>query len=451
MEYQSRSNGFYPVLQQLVASPPDFDAPLERARAALNKAVIGPEDFAALLSPAAAPLLEDMARRAHDETLRHFGRSVQLFAPLYLANICTNRCVYCGFHAGRRIRRMILKPHEIEAEIKAMAAMGLRRILVLTGDAPKITGAAYIAEAVAIAARHVPSVGIEVQALTEEEYAEIAKAGADGMTMFQETYNESLYADLHPAGPKRNFAFRLDAPQRALLGGIRGLTLGALLGLGHWREDLFHTAMHGVWLSRLRPEADISFSLPRLCPPSLDTATDKASDTAGSSTDKAFEATDVSVDQTPAFAGTPVPDVEFVQALTALRCFLPHMGITLSSRESIRMRDNLVPLGITRISAGVRTSVGGYAAAELDATDSPCAASHLNATNETGKLHESDKAHTPDPVQFVIDDPRSVQQMQEALARQGYTAVGADWIFPAGGDLPLSQGLNRSLGLETCS
>ncbi len=400
MEYTPRPDGFYFALRELAADLPDFAAPLERARAALNRPHLTPEDFAALLSPHAAPLLEDMARRANAETLRHFGRSVQLFAPLYMANVCTNRCVYCGFHAGRRIRRKILKPHEIEAEAKAMAAMGLRRILVLTGDAPKVTGAEYIAEGVSIAARHIPSVGIEVQALTEEEYALVARAGADAMTMFQETYDETLYADLHPAGPKRNFAFRLDAPQRAALGGMRGLTLGALLGLADWRRDLFHTAMHGVWLGRRFPEADIAFSLPRLRPPS----------------------TECAAGEPPEFTGTAVPDKEFVQALTALRCFLPHAGITMSSRESAFMRDHLVPLGVTRVSAGVRTSVGGY-------------------------LEEVEE--NPDPVQFVIDDPRSVLQMREALAKQGYTAVGADWIFPAGGDLPLSQGLNRSLGLES--
>ncbi len=400
MEYTPRTDGFYPVLRELADNAPDFAAPLERARAALARDHLSPEDFAALLSPHAAPLLEDMARRAHAETLRHFGRSVQLFAPLYLANVCTNRCVYCGFHAGRRIRRKILKPHEIEVEAKAMADMGLRRVLVLTGDAPKVTGADYIAEGVSIVARHIPSVGIEVQALTEEEYAKVAKAGADAMTMFQETYDETLYPGLHPAGPKSCFTFRLDAPHRAALGGMRGLTLGALLGLTDWRRDLFHTAMHGVWLARRFPEADISFSLPRLRPPSTECAAGKA----------------------PDFSGLAVSDKEFVQALTALRCFLPHAGITMSSRESAFMRDNLVPLGVTRISAGVRTSVGGY----------------------TEPIEEN-----PDPVQFVIDDPRSVRQMREALAKLGYTAVGADWIFPAGGDLPLSQGLHRSLGLES--
>ncbi len=397
MEYQARADGFYPALQNLLQGLPDFAAPLERARAALNHESLSPEDFAALLSPQAAPLLEDMARRARAETLRRFGRSVQLFAPLYLANVCTNRCKYCGFHAGRRIRRKILRPAEIAAEAKAMAALGLRRILVLTGDAPKVTGADYIAEGVSIAAGHIPSVGIEVQALTVEEYALIAEAGADGMTMFQETYDETLYADMHPAGPKRNFAFRLDAPQRAALGGMRSLTLGALLGLGDWRQDLFLTALHGQWLAGRFPEVDIAFSLPRLRPPSEGTV----------------------------FLGTPVTDPEFVQALTALRTFLPHAGITMSSRESAFLRDRLVPLGVTRISAGVHTSVGGYVAAA-----------------------EAAQEYKQRPVQFVIDDNRSVEQIRAALARMGYTAVGADWIFPAGGDLPLSGGVNRSLGLR---
>lgn len=410
MTYQPRSDGFYPILQEWASRIREqsfFAAPSHQVSRVLEKERLTPLDYAALLSPAAGQRLEAMARRSQAETLRHFGLAVQLFAPLYLANICTNRCVYCGFHAGRKIRRSVLDMDAVEAEAKAMAATGLRRVLCLTGDAPQKTGADYIARAVAVLSRYFPSVGIEVQALTEDEYALVARAGAEGMTMFQETYDRELYADLHPAGPKRDFGFRLDAPHRACLGGLRSVTFGALLGLSDWRRDIFMTGLHADWLSRTFPQVDIAVSLPRIRPPAPGEV------------------------QGPGFTCKPVTDRELVQALTALRCFLPHAGITISTRESAYLRDKLVPLGVTRVSAGVSTAVGGYVSRREPAQDQRMSEDGNNGSG---------------PVQFVIDDPRGVSEMADALARLGRQAVFADWVLPSGGDLPLSAGVSQSLG-----
>jgi 2-iminoacetate synthase len=321
--------------------------------------------------------------------MRRFGLARRLFAPLYLANHCTNRCVYCGFHEGSGIRRGALTTEEIEAEAEALYATGLRRVLALTGDAPKRTGADYIASAVAVLARRFSSVGIEVPALTVEEYAGIARAGADGMTMFQETYDPELYARMHQSGPKRVFANRLDAPQRAAEAGMRSVNLGALLGVGDWRGVIFMTAMHAVFLQRGFPGLEIGFSLPRIRPAASDSS----------------------------FRPAPVSDRDFVQALTALRCFMPHACITLSTRERAFMRDKLLPLGVTTVSAGVCTGVGGYA-------------------RPTPKNN----------AQWTIHDERSVDEMAADMKKLGFLPVFSDWLLPGGGDLPLTGALRSAVG-----
>ena len=401
MAYTAMTDGFFPLLADFAARSGTIGrASLDDVRRVLGKERLSEEDFALLLSPAAGEELETLARRAEKETLRHFGRAKQLFAPLYLANYCTNTCVYCGFHAGQGIARKALEPADIEKEAGALAATGLRRVLALTGDAPKRTGADYIAGAVEILARHFPSVGIEVQALTGEEYAKVAQAGADSMTMFQETYNPELYARLHLSGPKRDFAFRLDAPHRAAGAGMRGVTLGALLGLGDWRFDIFMLGMHAAWIQRKFPHLELAFSLPRMRPCSEEEHSPGKTRSAGEAE----------------FSPVPVSDREFVQAMTALRCFLPHAGITLSTRESAFLRDKLLPLGVTKLSAGVCTAVGGYADKE------------------------------PEDVQFVIDDQRSVPEVVAALEYLGYQPVFADWLLPKDGNLPLAGALCDSLG-----
>lgn len=400
--YTPMPDGFYPELARGASLMDSF--PLDGATGRDVQKVLGAEriterDFWILLSPAAEDYLEPMARRAQDETIRHFGKTVQLFTPLYLANFCTNRCVYCGFNTNRRIARQMLGLEEVEAEAKAIAATGLRKILALTGDAPAKTGARYLASCVEVLARHFPSVGIEVPSMTVEEYALVVAAGVDSMTMFQETYNETLYAELHPAGPKRDFAFRLDAPHRAVMGGMRSVNLGALLGLDDWRRDMFYTGLHAAFLQGRYPEQEVSVSLPRMRP-------------CGEKPETREERN---------FAAIPVSDKHFVQALLAFRCFMPQAGITLSTREPASLRDKLIPLGVTRVSAGVCTAVGG----------------HIGA----GDAEEREP-------QFDISDPRSVDEMAAALEGMGYQPVFTDWVLSGKGEAALTAGVAQALELR---
>jgi 2-iminoacetate synthase len=399
--YRAMDKGFYTELKRLDAL--DINALVKAAdsaavQTALAKDVLSEEDFLLLLSPAAEEFLEETARRAQAETWRNFGRCVQLFTPLYLANYCTNRCVYCGFSTKRQIKRRMLSLEEVEAEAKAIAATGLRKILALTGDDPKRTGAPYLADCIRVLAGYFSSVAIEVPSMTVEEYALQVAAGADSMTMFQETYNEERYAQLHPGGPKRNFPFRLDAPQRALMGGMRGVNLGPLLGLSDWRKDVFAVAGHARWLMRKYPDAEVSISLPRMRPHT--------------------EGGEV------AFAPTDVDDLHFVQILIALRCYLPQVGITMSTREAAWLRNKLVPLGVTKVSAGVCTAVGGHS---------------KGAAN-------SSVADPEDKPQFDISDERSVDEMLADLLHLGYQPVLADWLIGSNTQASLTNGIAGSLG-----
>lgn len=329
------------------------------------------DDYIALLSPAAAPHLERMATAARAVTLRNFGRAVQLFTPLYLANYCTNRCVYCGFNTGNAIPRRKLTMEEVDAEGAAIAAAGLRHILLLTGDAPKLTGPDYIAEAARVLRRHMPGISVEVYSLTEQEYALLSASGVDGMTMFQETYNEELYARLHPAGPKRDFRFRLDAPDRAGRAGLRSLNVGALLGLDDWRVDSFFTGLHARWLQKQHPAADIALSVPRMRP------------------------------HVGVFDDIhPVSDRDLTQVIMAARLFLPTAGIVVSSRENAVFRDHLMRIAVTRVSAGVSTAVGGHAGAPAREGDSP---------------------------QFDIADTRNPAEMSAAIRALGLSPVFKYW------------------------
>lgn len=339
----------------------------------LERHWLSPEDFLVLLSPAAEGYLEAVAQKAHELTLRYFGRAVSIFTPLYISDVCTNQCRYCGFNARNKQPRRHLSVDEAAAEAFAIADLGFQHILLLTGDAPKVSTPEYIAEVVRRIKPRFASVGIEVYSQTEENYRLLVDAGVDSMTMFQETYNPELYAWLHPAGPKRDYGFRLSAPERAARAGMRSLGVGALLGLESFEQDAFATGMHAWWLQRRFPGVELSVSIPRICPHEGE-----------------FEVTH------------GVDDRHLVQYVTALRCFLPRAGITCSSRESAFMRDHLVPVGVTRVSAGVSTAVGGRA---------------------TEDLHN--------PGQFEITDHRSLEQMMAALAANGYQPVLKDWEDPA--------------------
>lgn len=362
----------WPREKVLAALEQATTADVENALALVTSRGLAPLDYLCLLSQAAAPLLEEMAQVSHGLTGQNFGNAVNIFTPLYISDFCNNQCVYCGFNARNKQKRRHLEVSEAAAEAFAIADAGFQHILLLTGDARQISSPDYIAQVVRAIKHRFASIGIEVYALSLDEYRELIESGVDSMTMFQETYNPELYSRLHPVGPKRDYAWRLDAPARAARAGMRSIGLGALLGLDSFAFDAFATGLHAWWLQRAFPGVEISVSIPRIRPHEGDFEVEHA-----------------------------VSDRELAQYVAALRCFLPRAGITCSSRESGFMRDHLVPLGVTRVSAGVSTAVGGRATADPD-----------------------------NQGQFEIADCRSLEQMRQDLARLGYQATVKDWENP---------------------
>ncbi len=355
----------------------DFDAAFTQVTGddvlrVIDKPVKTPEDFLALLSPAARDpdILETMARTANDLTIRNFGKTITIFTPLYLSNVCNNGCLYCGFNRNNPVRRARLTPEEIETEGKAIKDMGVRHIIILTGESRKASPPEYIADAAKILLNYVDSISIEVYSLTEDEYEMLFEAGVDGFTMFQETYNEDLFPVLHPIGEKGNYRKRLDSPELACRAGYNTVNLGALLGLDDWRRDTFFTGLHAGYLQDLYPGSDIAVSIPRIC---------------GHEGNATF---------TPA---CHVNDIDLVQAMLAYRIFLPRLGITISTREPAHLRDRLIGLGVTKMSAGSITEVGGH-----------------------GQEKKSDG-------QFEITDTRSVDELAAAIKKRGYQPVFKDW------------------------
>jgi len=326
------------------------------------------EDFLALLSAKDAVSLEEMAQAAHRLTLRHFGRTVLLYTPLYLANYCVNRCVYCGFNAANNIRRRKLTLLEVELEARAIAETGLQHLLIVTGESRRHSSISYIKDCVGVLRKYFASISIEIYPLSGEEYADLIAAGIDGLTIYQEVYDEKVYSLVHPEGPKRDYRFRLEAPERAGQAGIRAINIGALLGLYGWRSEVFLGGLHAAYLQKRFPDIEISFSFPRMRPQYGD--------------------------YQPEF---PVSDRDLVRSILALRLFLPRAGITISTRESPELRDNLVKLGVTKMSAGSSTAIGG----------------HTDAKEAAG--------------QFEISDKRSVDEMRRAISALGYKPILKDW------------------------
>lgn len=362
---------FYPISAELDATPlADKFASVteEDVRRILGKTTLDSDDFFALISPAAIPCLEEMAQKASQLTAQYFGKIIHLFTPLYLSNYCSNHCVYCGFNAKNKIPRTQLGLEQLEEEARAIAATGLKHLLILTGESRKMASPEYLDSCMTVLSRYFPSVSIEIYAMEQEEYAHLVRRGVDGLTLFQETYDEALYATLHPAGPKRDFRFRLDAPERGCKAGMRTVNVGALLGLGDWRKDAFLTGVHAKYLQDRYPEVDIAVSLPRMRPHAGD-----------------FQ---------PA---TIIEDRDMVQVMLALRLFLPRLGITISSRENAQFRENILPLGVTKMSAGVSTEVGG----------------HSQNGEKVG--------------QFEISDERSVDEMCAMFREHGFQPVFKDW------------------------
>ncbi|MBF0216579.1 MAG: 2-iminoacetate synthase ThiH [Candidatus Omnitrophica bacterium] len=340
-------------------------------RSALAKDAISASDYLALLSASATPFLEDMARRSRDITLRNFGRAIQLYAPLYLSDHCDNECVYCGFKRTAAGKRRKLDPRQAGKEAEYIASLGIRHMLLLTGGSRKESPLEYIRDSVLAVKEHVPAVSLEIYPLETDEYRVMVEAGADGLTVYQETYDEELYDRVHLSGPKKDYLFRMDAPERAALAGMRAVNIGVLFGLGEAREDAFFMGRHAEYLQEKYPACEISVSVPRL----------RAGDSGS-------------------YRPRKVTDSDIVQIITAARLFLPRSGITVSTRETAEFRDNIVSLGVTRMSAGSVTAVGGY------------------AVNKDKDLS----------YQFHVSDDRDISAVRKMLESKGYQAVFYDHV-----------------------
>ena len=348
-------------------------------KAALEHDVCSIEDFKALLSPAAKPFLEQMAQRARLETSKHFGNTVYLFTPLYIANYCENYCVYCGFNCYNHIKRMKLNMEQIEKEMQVIADSGMEEILILTGESRAKSDVQYIGEACKLARKYFRMVGLEIYPVNTDEYRFLHECGADYITVFQETYDSDKYETLHLLGHKRVWPYRFDAQERALMGGMRGVAFSALLGLSDFRKDALASALHVYFLQRKYPHAEMSLSCPRLRP----------------------------IINNDKINPLDVGESELCQVLCAYRIFLPFVGITVSSRESASFRNGIVKIAATKVSAGVSTGIGDH------------------ESKYTGK--ETDDIQGDE--QFEIDDNRSLDKMYRDMASEGLQPVLNDYLY----------------------
>lgn len=366
----------------------------QEVRAALSHDNRSIEDFAALLSPAAEPFLEEMAKKAKQETEKHFGNSVYLFTPIYISNYCENYCIYCGFNCHNRIHRMKLNMEEMEKEMKAIAQSGLEEILILTGESREKSDVTYIGEACKVARKYFRMVGIEVYPMNSNEYAYLQKCGADYVTVFQETYDADRYEGLHLAGHKRIFPYRFHAQERALKGGMRGVAFAALLGLADFRKDAFATGLHAYYIQRKYPYAEISFSCPRLRP-IMEMEGIAEDGLGGHMKEKAV------VPVVEPLGGKEVSERELMQIMCAYRLFLPFAGMTISTRERAGFRDHVIGVAATKISAGVSTGIGSH----------------------------SEEVEGQGDNQFEIADNRDVDEVTGAIREQGLQPVMNDYVY----------------------
>lgn len=346
--------------------------------------------FRSLLEEKTPPELEAMAQEAHERSMQFFGKTVRLFAPLYLSNECVNVCRYCGFSRSNPILRLTLSPEEVEREARCLAAQGFRSILLVAGEHPKWVSPGYVAACIRRIRPYFPSISVEIAPLEIEEYRVIVDSGAEGVVVYQETYAPEIYSALHLAGPKRDFVWRLQAPERAYRAGFRRIGVGALLGLSPWRQEGFALAAHAAWLLKQAWRSFLTISLPRLRPAA-----------GGFSPDY------------------PVSDRDFVQLHCALRIVFPQVGLVLSTRESPSLRDRLIPLGATMMSAGSRTDPGGYTGAGRERLHRM-----VNGRKESPTLAESTAEATE---QFALSDERSPQQIADRIREIGYEPVWKDW------------------------
>lgn len=363
------------IMDRVIAEMNSYDADIYTAKdvkEALTAETCSVDNFKALLSPAALPFLEEIAQKAQKETRKHFGNSVAIFTPLYIANYCENYCVYCGFNCHNKIKRAQLNAEEIEKEMQAIAETGLEEVLILTGESPNKSSVEYIGEACKIAKKYFKLIGLEVYPMDSKDYAYLHECGADFVTVFQETYNSDKYKTLHLGGRKRIFPYRLNAQERAIMGGMRGVGFAALLGLDDFRKDALATGMHAYLLQKKYPHAEIAFSCPRLRP----------------------------IINNDKINPKDVHEPQLLQIICAYRIFMPFASITISTRECERFRDNIIQIAATKISAGVNVGIGGHS-------------------------QEEEKGDE----QFEISDGRSVDEIYQMIEDNGMQPVMTDYIY----------------------
>ena len=370
------------VSRRVMSQTASFDYSVYTAddvRAALDRETCSVEDFKALLSPAAEPFLEEMAQKARIETSKHFGNTVYLFTPLYIANYCENYCVYCGFNCYNHITRMKLDMEQIEHEMKIIADSGMEEILILTGESRTQSDVGYIGEACKLARKYFKMVGLEIYPVNTDEYKFLHECGADYVTVFQETYDIDKYEKLHLFGHKRVWPYRFDSQERALRGGMRGVAFSVLFGLSDFRKDALASALHVYYLQRKYPHAEMSLSCPRLRP----------------------------IINNDKITPLNVGEKQLCQILCAYRIFLPFVGITVSSRESVEFRNGIVKIAATKVSAGVSTGIGDH---------------------ESKYLGKKDEAVKGDE-QFEIDDNRNFETMYKDMSDEGLQPVLNDYVY----------------------
>tara|TARA_Y100001934_G_C12309637_1_gene754261 strand:+ start:74 stop:1222 length:1149 start_codon:yes stop_codon:yes gene_type:complete len=355
----------------------------------LGKAHLDLTDFSRLISPAAREYLEPMGRRSQVLSQQRFGKVIRLFAPLYLSNECINNCSYCGFSRDNPILRVTLTVDEVITEAQALVKQGFRNILLVAGEHPRFVSEGYLQECIEALHNFIPGISLEVGPMEAEEYNPLAKAGCEGLVVYQETYDRPVYSEMHTAGPKKDFDWRLATPERAYHAGFRRLGIGALLGLGDWRWEALSVAAHAQWLLKNCWKAQLTISMPRLRP------------CAGE-----FEPL------------VNVSDTELAQLICALRMLLPDVGFVLSTREPAHLRNGLMTLGVTHMSAGSHTEPGGYTGAGKE---------NLHLT-ERGRITQTvPSAGEWATGQFDIADDRTPAQVATQISNAGYEPVWKDW------------------------
>ncbi len=352
--------------------------------------------FQALIQPCDASQLEAMAKQSQTLTRRHFGKTMRLFAPLYLSNECVNNCKYCGFSRDNPILRTTLTVDQVVTEARHLHALGYRNILLVAGEHPKFVSEGYLQECLDALKHFIPTLGIEVGPMEDDQYRDLVDHGGEGLIVYQETYHQETYEQLHTAGPKRKFRWRLDCPERAYAGGFRRIGIGALFGLADWQHEALSLAAHLDYLQRHCWKASFTVAFPRMRPH------------AGN------------------YEYTPDPklsldDRTLVQLIAAFRICFPQVGIVLSTREPAQLRDSLFPLGITHISAESKTDPGGYTGAGTDDL-------HLTVKGRRVELEEKkSSACSRATGQFEIDDKRTTAEVAQLLKKNGFDPVWKDW------------------------